>query len=157
MIDAFVIAVILALIAGVIFFAVRESGDLYSERRERNITYTVRISGVNKEFLSSFEEEMHVLNSSTLNYIGTVSKIKTEKAAAGTGEAVPNGTDGSYIIVQDKYDDIYDVYITLTAKTAPDGRGVAYVDGQRITIGSVIYLRFGNYSAAGHITNFSIS
>ncbi|MBQ9746097.1 MAG: DUF4330 domain-containing protein [Clostridia bacterium] len=155
-IDVFVIAAILALIAGVIFFAVRESGDFYTERREKNITYTVRISGVSKDYLSSFEEEGHVLNASTLNYIGTISKIKTEKTPTGKSEAVQNGT-GGYVIVQTKYNDIYDVYITVTAKTAPDGRGVAYVDGQRMTIGSEMYLRCGNFSATGYITNFSIS
>ena len=156
-IDVCVILIILALIAGIVIFTVRESGEIYSERKEKNITYTVRLSGVSKDFLPSFEEEEHVLNSSTLNYIGTITKIKQEKTAVNTDKAEPVGTDGQYKVVQSHYDDVYDVYLTVSSKTTLDSRGIAYIDSQRITIGSVLYVRCGNFAATGYITNFSIS
>ena len=157
LIDVFVILIVLALAASTVYFAIRESGDKQSQIRERKITYTVCLKGVDKEFLSSFEEEAHVLFSSTLNYAGTISKVTREKASVFTDEAVHNNSGNNYIVVQKQYDDVYDVYVTLTSRTTLDDRGVAYIDRQRITIGTEVGLRFGNFSCNTYITSFSVS
>jgi len=157
LIDIFVIFIVLALIGGTAFFAFRKSRDVQSQIRERNITYTVCLSGVSEAYLSAFGTEEHMLNSATLNYIGTISKIKTEKHGEFTEKAVQNNLGSNYILVQNRYEDIFDVYLTVTAKTTLDERGVAYIDGRRITVGSPINIRCGNFAHAAYITNFSIS
>lgn len=158
LIDVFVILIIIALIAGTLYFSWRENKGPASQLKERNITYTVRLTGVDEDFISVFSEEGHLYNSSSLNYIGTIKKVTMEKTAVLTDKAssTVSGTDVSYTVIETKYDDLYDVYITITAKTTLDSRGVAHIDGERITIGSKIYIRAENFSHAAYITSFSI-
>ena len=157
LIDVFVVFIVLAIIAGAVYYTFRETKDLQAQIRERNITYTLRLSGVNEEFLSSFEQGVHVLDSSTLDYIGTISKVRSEKMGEFTDKAVSNNLGSNYILAQKRYDDVYDVYLTITAKTMLDDRGVAYIDRQRITIGSLINVRCGNFPHEAYITYFSIN
>lgn len=155
-IDTFVIVIILALIAGVIFFVLHRGNSIYSDRSEKNITYTVCISGMDEAHLAAFEAGERVLNSSTLNHIGTISDIKAIKHKARTSTATKDAEGEGYTLDLVEYDDVYDVYITVTAKTSLDSRNIAYIDSQRITVGSAIYIRCGNFASPGHITNFVI-
>jgi hypothetical protein len=155
LIDAFVLLIILALISGTVYFSIRNNKEFHSELRTKNITYTVLLENVDKDFLNVFETDGHVLNSSTLEYIGKISKIKTEKSAILTDKAEKNDSGEGYTIIKKTYDDVYDVYITLTSKASMDERGIAYIDRQRITVGACVPLRFENYSHNAYITGFS--
>jgi len=157
-IDVFVILIIIALIAGTVYFIWRKNREPSSQLREKNLTYTVCLSGVDDDFLSVFEQDGLVYNSSTLGYIGTVKKIRMEKTAVLTDKAAAtvSGDNVSYTVIQQKYDDIYDVYLTISAKTLLDRRDIAYVDGERITIGSRINIRTEGFSYEAYITAFSI-
>ncbi|MBQ8448030.1 MAG: DUF4330 domain-containing protein [Clostridia bacterium] len=155
LIDAFVVLIILALIAGTVYFAFKENNEFQSELRTKNITYTVLLENVDKDFLNVFETDGHVLNSSTLEYIGKISKIKTEKAGVWTDKAEKDAAGDGYTVIKKEYGDVYDVYITITAKASMDERGIAYIDRQRITVGTCVPLRFGNFSVQAHITAFS--
>jgi hypothetical protein len=157
LIDFFVILITLALIAGTIYFAWRENKELKAHLHEKNITYTLCLSGVDEDFISVFEAEAHVLNSSTLNYAGTIKKIKLEKSARLTDKAVQSSTSSAYIVVQEVSDELYDIYLTVSAKTLLDGRGVAYIDSQRITVGTPMYIRCENFTYEAFITSFSIN
>ena len=157
LIDAFVILVTLALIAGTVYFAWSKNKEVNKHLHEKNITYTLRLSAVDEEFVSVFEEEKHVLNSSTLDYAGTIKKIKTEKSYRLTDKAVQSSTSSGYIVVHEKLDDVYDVYLTVSSKTIVDSRGIAYIDSQRITVGTPMYIRCGNFTYEAYITGFSIS
>lgn len=157
-IDFFVILIVLALIAGTVYFIWRKNREPSTQLREKNLTYTVRISGVDKDFISVFEQEGLVYNSSTMNYVGTIKTVRLEKAAVLTDKAAATGEgeDVSYTVIQQKYEDVYDVYLTITSKTMLDSRNVAYVDEERITVGSRINLRTGNFPCEAYITAFSI-
>ena len=157
LIDIFVILIVLSLIGGTVFFTFRQNNEMKSQLRERNITYTLRISGVEKDFVSSFSEEEPVLDSSTMNYIGTITKVRTEKASSFSDKAVPNSFGNNYILMQEKSEESYDVYLTVSAKTKLDDRGVAYIDRQRITIGTRANIRCGNFASEAYITYFSIN
>jgi hypothetical protein len=156
-IDVLVIFTVLALIAGIIVFTVRESKDYYAGLKEKNITYTVKICGIEKEFLSSFKEKEHIFSSTTLNYVGTISKIRTAKTSVATDRAVQSASGSAYISVMQVYDDLFDVYLTVSAKASLDDRGIAYIDRRRISIGSAVDIRCGNFSATAYVTNFSIA
>jgi hypothetical protein len=157
-IDAFVILIILALIAGTVYFAWRKTKEPSSQLKEKNITYTVRVSGVSADFVPVFKQNGLVYNSSTLGYVGTIKKIRMENAAVLTDKAAATGTEENpgYTVIQQKYGDVYDVYLTVNAKTLLDQRGVAYVDDERITIGSRINIRTENFSCEAYITAFTI-
>ena len=157
LIDAIVIFVILALIAGTVYFSWKENKEVNMHLHEKNITYTLRLSGVEEEFLPAFEAEEHVLNSSTLDYAGTIKKVKAEKSYRLTDKAVQSSTSSAYIVVHENLDDVYDVYLTVNSKTVVDSRGVAYIDRQRITVGTPMYIRCGNFTYEAYITSFSIS
>lgn len=157
LIDAFVILVTLALIAGTVYFAWKENKEVNLHLHEKNITYTLRLSDVDEEFISVFEADKHVLDSSTLDYVGTIKKIKTEKSYRLTDSAVQSSTNSGYLVVQENLDDLYNVYLTVNAKTVVDSRGVAYIDNRRITVGTAMYVRCGNFTYEAYITSFSIN
>ena len=160
LIDIFVVLIIFALIAGTAYFAWINNKDPGAKLREKNLTYTVRLSGVSEDFISVFAQDGLVYNSSTLNYMGTIKNVRLEKSVIPSDKAVESAsasdTEIRYTIVQNKYDDVYDVYITLTAKALLDSRGIAYVDSERITVGSDINIRTQNFSYTAYITSFSI-
>ncbi len=157
LIDVFVILVILALIAGTVYFSVSEHKSLSSKMKEKNITYTVRLSDVDDAFLEAFKKDVHVYNSATFEYMGTIEKVRTEKASAYTDKASPSNMKSGYTIVQKAYEDIFDVYVTVHGKATLDERGVAYIENQRITVGTAVNLRFGNFAYEAHITSFSVN
>jgi inhibitor of KinA sporulation pathway (predicted exonuclease) len=157
LIDVFVILVILALIAGTVYFSVRENKGMNSKMKEKNITYTVHISDVDDSFLEAFKKDVHVFNSATFAYTGTIEKVRMEKATTYTDRALPSNMKSGYTIVQKTYEDIYDVYVTVHGKAMIDERGVAYIGSQRITIGTAVNLRFGNFAHEAHITSFSVN
>ncbi len=156
-VDTFVVLILLALIFGIVFFVLRESGTIYAERNEKNITYTICISGVEEEYISSFTAGDKMLNSSTLNYIGTITKVEKLPTKENGEKALPGASTGEYVLEQKERKGVYDVYITLTAKTKLDSRGVAYLDAERITIGSLLNIRSDNFAAESYITAFSLS
>ena len=157
LIDAFVILVTLAIIAGTVYFVWKENKEFNTHLHEKNITYTLRLSGVDEEFVPVFETDEHILDSSTFNYIGTIKKIKTEKSFRLTDSAVQSSTSSGYLVVQENLDDLYDVYLTVNAKTVVDSRGVAYIDDHRITVGTSMFVRCGNFTYEAYITSFSIN
>ena len=157
LIDAFVILITLALIAGTVYFAWKENKEINMHLHEKNITYTLRLADVEEEFLPAFAVDGHVLDSSTLDYIGTIKKIRTEKSFRLTDSAVQSSTSSGYLVVQEILDGSYNVYLTVNAKTVLDSRGVAYIDNLRITVGTPMYVRCGNFTYEAYITSFSIN
>ena len=55
-----------------------------------------------------------------------------------------------------KYDNLYDVFVTMTVKADVDSRGIAYVNKNKVLVGSKIYFRCGTFAAASFCTAFSI-
>ena len=116
----------------------------------------MRISNVKEEYIKAFTLGSKTLNSATLNYLGTVSGVLTEKMTSYSDVAVPGASEGEYVLKQNVSENTYDIYITLNAKASVDNRGIAIVDSQRILIGTSINIRCGDYASQGVITNFHI-
>jgi hypothetical protein len=155
-VDIFAVLIILALILGTVFFVLRKSGAIYTEKSKKNITYTVCIPGVKEEYISEIKAGEMIRNSSTMGYMGTITKTETTAHTENGNTAISDG-NGGYVLEQKEAAGVYDVYITITSKATPDSRGVVYIDSERITIGSVLYVRIDNFAAESFITAFSIS
>ena len=155
-IDAFVILVLLAIIFEIVFFAVQTSGVLSPENEQKDVTYTVCIHGVDKAYLGSFKKGNHAYNSSTLYDIGIVTEINAVPVIEYDGTAKDSETEGEYAPGFSESDTLYDVYITISAKATVDERGIAFIDTQKIIVGTTVYIRCGDYAAASHVTSFKI-
>ena len=155
-IDTFVILIILALIAGIVLFALYKGGIILSGKEKKQITYTVCIYGIEEEKLSSFAEGNDILNSSTFQSVGKITKTDSKKHMITENTAYKGENDGEYVLGTTESSALYDVYITVTATSSVDERGIAYIDSQKIVTGASVYIRSGNYAAQGFITDFSI-
>ena len=155
-IDTFVILIILALIAGIVLFALYKGGIILSGKEKKQITYTVCIYGIEDEKLSSFAEGNDILNSSTFQSVGKITKTDSKKHMITENTAYKGENDGEYVLGTTESSALYDVYITVTATSGVDERGIAYIDSQKIVTGASVYIRSGNYAAQGFITDFSI-
>ncbi|MBO5023809.1 MAG: DUF4330 domain-containing protein [Clostridia bacterium] len=157
-IDAFVILLIVALILGTAYFILMETGFIPQDQaNERTITYTVRLSETEEQYLGSFAVGSEVFNSSTFDSLGSIYAIEHQKTRAISPFAeAADGTE-QYSVRQAEYDDKYDIYITVQAKATIDENGIAYVGSQRITIGSCVYFKCGNFAATTYITDFSVA
>ena len=155
-IDTFVILIILAMIAGIVLFALYKGGIILSGKEKKQITYTVCIYGIEDEKLSSFAEGNDILNSSTFQSVGKITKTDSKKHMITENTAYKGENDGEYVLGTTESSALYDVYITVTATSGVDERGIAYIDSQKIVTGASVYVRSGNYAAQGFITDFSI-
>lgn len=157
-IDAIVILLIAALVFGIVYFIMMETGALPgTSANEKTVVYTVRISGVDEPYLDSLASGGEAINSSTFAALGTITEVKSQKAVSNSTLAVKTEDGKSYSLKQTEYEDKYDIYITLAATATVDERGIAYVGSQRITVGSCVYFRCGNFAAVTYITDFSIA
>lgn len=156
-VDAFAVIVLIALIFGIVFYVLRENGTIGSARAEKNITYTVCISGVEEEYAAAFDAGKKIYNSSTMEYMGTVTKAEKTAHTENGNTAVAVSTEGEYVLEQKEKPGVCDIYITVTAKAIPDSRGIAYIASERITIGTALYIRVDDFAAESFITAFSLS
>lgn len=156
-IDAFVILLIAALVLGAAYFIMSETGIIPQEKAsEKEITYTLRLSETDAQYLSSFKIGDEVVNSATFAPLGVITSIEQEKTrtASPFADAV-DGTD-TYSVRQAEYDDRYDIYITVRSTATIDDKGITYVGSQRITVGSCVYFKCGNFAATTYITDFKV-
>ncbi|MGN1095388.1 MAG: DUF4330 family protein, partial [Eubacteriales bacterium] len=63
-IDVFVILLIAALVFGIVYFILMQTGAIAKESDEKSIIYTVRISGADKEYIQEIKNGMTAYNSS---------------------------------------------------------------------------------------------
>lgn len=151
-IDVFVILLIAALVFGIVYFILIQTGRLENSGDEKNVVYTLRISGVDEKYIDSIKNGSTAENSSTFSTLGTIIGVRTEKSLFYGNDAVKKG-DG-YEIRSSEYADRYDVYVTISAKGVIDARGILYINGQRITVGTLLYFRSGNFAADSYVTEF---
>ncbi len=152
-IDVLIILMVLALIAVVVYMTVsdKESAD----HSEKTITYTVKLSGVNEDYLPLITAGSEVTDSSTGKPVGTISSVRSEKTKYIGSKAVAD-IQGNYSVTYSEYDNLYDVYVTLYATGSVDSRGIAYVGGNRILVGSKLYFRCGTFAGTSFCTAFGI-
>ncbi len=151
-VDTFVVLILLAIIFGIIFITLNQAAK-YTQK-EKDVNYIICISGLKEEYISNFNENDEVLNSATLNNIGKITNVAQKPAKENGDKALAGEAEGEYVLEQTELPGVFDVYITITAKAKIDGRGVAYIGSERITAGSELDIRCGNFAATGHITEF---
>lgn len=153
-IDVLVILMIAALVFGIVYFILMQTGALSKESEEKTVVYTLRLSGIDKEYAQKIEKGSTAQNSSTFASIGTITDIKTKETLVYGNDAVKSGDN--YTVRSAANEDKLDVYITLTSVCTVDARGIVYVAGQRISVGTKIYFRNGNFAAEAFVTDFSV-
>mgnify|MGYP004455938049 CR=1 FL=1 len=152
-VDVLIIVMVLAIIAVVVYMSVSDKKVAASS--EKVVTYTVKLSGVNKDYLPLIKKGETVTDSSTGALIGTITDVTSEKSKH-VGSKITADTLGNRYISYSEYDNLYDVFVTMTVKADVDSRGIAYVNKNKVLVGSKIYFRCGTFAAASFCTAFSI-
>ncbi len=156
-VDAIIILLIAALIFGIVYFIMFETGTLPSdEKKHATVVYTIRISDVDEAYLDSFAVGNNATNSSDLSNLGMISTVQNKNAIFYSSRAEKTADGVSYSIKQYEYEDKYDIYVTLTAQGIVDERGVVYIGSQRINVGVCVYIRCGNFASDSYVTDFRI-
>ena len=153
LIDAVIILAVLLVIAAVVWIILLQNGAVGADATAE-VTYTVKISSVREEFISSVKTGDGAVNSSTGASIGKITAVKTEKAKYINTDSVVKGEDGTYTASVAEYPDTYDVYVTVSVVAKVGANGVLYIDGNKILIGSSLYFRDGAFAEKGFITGF---
>jgi hypothetical protein len=157
-IDAFVIVLIMALVLAASYFIMSETGLIPQERaNEREITYTLRLSETEAQYLDSFAIGSEVYSSATFAPLGNIINIEHEKTLIASPFAEIADGATQYSVKQAEYGDKYDIYITVKSKGTIDDNGIAYIGSQRVTVGSCVYFKCGNFAATTYITDFTVS
>lgn len=157
-IDAFVILLIMALVLGASYFIMTETGIIPQERaNEKEITYTLRLSETDAQYLDSFAIGSEVFSSATFASLGNIINVEHEKTLVASPFAEIEEGAAQYSVKQAEYGDKYDIYITVKTKGTIDDNGIAYIGSQRVTVGSCVYFKCGNFAATTYITDFTVS
>ena len=131
-VDAILLLIILLIVGALLYnylapLTTRLFADSY------DIEYTLQIRGIRREFSNKIIEGDEVVETDTLNEIGTVTRALYSASKF-------TGTDSSGRTVTNDYPGMYDVTITVRAK-AEMPSGMYEVNGYTITAGKVIPFR----------------
>ena len=134
---------IILLIVGVIVIFAASTISVSEEPGEKTkFEYTMTIEGVSKDFLDLIENGERVYDSSSKNFLGTVSSVDGNKPY---GLYEYDKTTGEMVVKE--YPEKYNITFTVSAK-AQFVEGVGYtVGGQRIAVGQNMELRFPDFVA----------
>jgi hypothetical protein len=151
-IDVLIILIILAVVGAAVYLIASENA---AQRRAENanIEFTVRISSVDAEYLSSITEGQTVKDSETGAVLGTIRSVRTENAKYYGNTAVPS--ESGYTISTSEYEDKYDVYVTISAYAKEDERGIYSVGSTRVLVGSAVYFKVPSFASVSYIVEFS--
>ena len=153
-IDVIIIVLILAITAALVYlFVYKKSAS--SSVGEKTVVYTLKISGVNADYLSMIKENDVLLDSSTGTELGTVSKV-VSKPTLYIGDTVIDDGNGGKTVAHSEYDNLFDLYVTLSVTASVDERGIAYIGSNRILVGSPFYVRRDAFAKKAFCTDFSI-
>ena len=150
LIDALIIIIILALISAAAYLIwggfnqMETSGDI-------DFTFEVRISGVKENMLPYIKEDSSVKDSVTGETLGTIVGIRMEKSRYYG--SVQKDENGDYVLSATEYPDEYDVYVTISARSKADERGIYEVGNVRMLIGETVHFQVKSFSAVSHIVN----
>ena len=137
---------IILLIVGVIVIFAASTISVSEEPGEKiKFEYTMTIEDVSKDFLNLIENGERVYDSSSKNFLGTVSAVEGYKPYS-----LYEYDKTTESIVVKEYPEKYNVTFTVSAK-AQYVEGVGYsVGGQRVAVGQKMELRFSDFVANGY-------
>ena len=150
LLDALIIILILGLIGTVVyglFGGFRKSDSA----QPAEFNFEVKISNVKAAALPLIKEGAWVKDSVTGESIGTVASVKTEKSRYYGN--VQQNENGEYVLGSAEHPDEYDVYVTVSASSKADERGIYKVGNVRMLIGETVHFQVKSFSAVSHIVN----
>lgn len=123
----------------------------------RNITYTVELSGVDRDSLSALKVGDAVTDKETGAVIGVVMAVSSRAYEEYTDVLTEDKTLNSYVVTKVTYPEEFNT-VTVTLAVAADYRsGVGYsVEDCRIAVGRNYDLHFPAYAASGVCVEFRV-
>jgi hypothetical protein len=152
-IDALIILLILAVIAAASYLIYTAMHKPRAAITNGTIEFEVRISNVDASALPLIKEGDTVKDSVTGEVLGKILSVSAEKAKYVGNVAVEE--DGNLTLAVTDYDDLYDVYVKISADALADDRGICTVGTTRILIGSPVYFKVTSFKSVSYITEFS--
>ncbi len=158
LIDTIIVIFILAVIAVAAYFLFGNF-EFTFDRGDKDIQFEIRIENVRKESLESLENQSLLASGTTLRNsvtgeeIGTISSVRTEKSRYYGG--LVQGEEG-YTLGTMESENVYDVYITVSAVAERDDRNVYTVDDIRVVIGEAVHFKVKSYAATAYIVKTEI-
>lgn len=146
-VDIIVILTLLAILAVFGYMLLLRDSPIPGNQ-SAEVTYTVKLSGINEKYLDCIVIGNTVRNSSDGSEIGTIQSVSSIKSRYVT-------TEGKVQIVE--YPDIYDVYVTVVSPCSIDERNITYIGGMRILVGSPVNFAVTSFSHISYCTEFSRS
>lgn len=155
-VDVVIIIAIVAVIGAVIWIAMVQSGNIEREKIV-NVEYTVRLSSVRAEFADSVHNGDIVVDSSTGNELGLVIAVRRPENTKYYNPNVIVERGDKATVGSSSYEDLYDIYVTISSKAILGDNGVAYVDSKKILIGAPINFRISPFAQTCYVTAFAIT
>ncbi|MBQ9511323.1 MAG: DUF4330 domain-containing protein [Clostridia bacterium] len=153
-VDVIVIVLALAMTAAIVYFFVSRRTTT-APSGDKTVVYTLKLPGVNADYLAMIKENDTITDSSTGNVLGTVREVQA-KHTLYVGDTVADDGKGGKTAAYSEYDNLFDVYITIYVTASVDDRGIAYIGSNRILVGSPFYIRHGAFAKKAYCTAFSI-
>ena len=156
-IDAVIILVIIAIIAAATYLIVTDVQEVKNPRQTGNMNFTVRISSVSKEAIALFKTGTVVKDSVTGEVIGDIIGVRFEKTRHFGNVAIPSDeAESGYTVPVSKYEDKYDVYVTIVTSSAEkDMRDIHYVGNTKILVGSTVYFKIPSFTSVSYIVEYT--
>lgn len=158
LIDTIIVIFILAVIAAAAYFLFGNF-DFSFDRGDKDVQFEVRIENVGKDTLKTLENQSlltpqtKVRNAVTGEEIGTISSFRTEKSRYYGGLVQE---ENGYSLGTMEYEDVYDVYIMISASAKRDSRDVYTVGDIRLVIGETVNFKVKSYTATAYIVKTEI-
>lgn len=152
-IDALIILTVLAIIGVIVYMTALGGGKISGT--EKTVVYTLKISGVNSDYLPLISEGDKATDSSTGKEIGTIQSVRSVPTQY-VGDTVITDSSGNKTVSVSEYDNLYDVYVTLYVTAEIDEKGIAHAGSSKILVGSRFYFRDATFASTAFCTEFSI-
>ncbi|MBQ8716944.1 MAG: DUF4330 family protein [Clostridia bacterium] len=121
----------------------------------RNVTYTVELSGVDRDSLSALKVGDAVTDKDTGAVIGVVTAVSSRAYEAYTDVPVKDEALNSYVVTKVTYPEQFNTVTVTIAVTADYRSGVGYsVEDCRIAVGRTYDLHFPAYAASAVCVEF---
>ena len=153
-IDIIVIVLVLALIAGLVWFFVFSKTTNNESTETNDISFTVLVKSVDDQIVKNFKTNDVILNSSTNNQFGIISNVRLEKTEYLSN--IVDETKETPTAKLSSYPDLFDIYITITSKCRIESTGIAVVDNNPILIGKQLYIKDGLYATSSYVVDFAV-
>lgn len=154
-VDVVILILILALIATLVwFFFFRNTSSTVDQ--QKNVEYTVILKNIKSGYTGIFKTGEKIYNSSSGNSFGTIKKVEIKKSTSVL-DSYHTDEKGNKIAEIGEYDEYFDIYLTVTGKVFVSEQGVLLLDGNKLLIGSPLFLKDGNFAQTAYVVSFKVT